>query len=121
MKIHEYQAKELLKKFHVPVPEGAVADTNREARQVAEELPAGPFVVKAQIHAGGRGKGGGIKTGATPEEVERLADQILGMTLITPQTGPEGKVVNQVLVEQAQDIAQELYLGWWWTAPRASR
>ncbi|MFI5329840.1 MAG: ADP-forming succinate--CoA ligase subunit beta [Desulfobaccales bacterium] len=111
MKIHEYQAKELLRKFHVPVPEGAVADTNREARQVAEELPAGPFVVKAQIHAGGRGKGGGIKTAATPEEVERVADQILGMTLITHQTGPEGKLVNQVLVEQAQDIAQELYLG----------
>ncbi len=68
-------------------------------------------MVKAQIHAGGRGKGGGIKTAATPEEVERVADQILGMTLITHQTGPEGKVVNQVLVEQAQDIAQELYLG----------
>ncbi len=111
MKIHEYQAKELLRKFNVPVPEGAVADTNREARQVAEELGEGPFVVKAQIHAGGRGKGGGIKIAATPEEVERLADQILGMTLITHQTGPEGKVVNQVLVEQAQDIARELYLG----------
>ncbi|MCX5891972.1 MAG: acetate--CoA ligase family protein, partial [Deltaproteobacteria bacterium] len=111
MKIHEYQAKELLRKFNVPVPEGAVADTNREARQVAEELGGGPFVVKAQIHAGGRGKGGGIKTAATPEEVERVADQILGMTLVTPQTGPEGKVVNQVLVERAQDIAQELYLG----------
>ena len=111
MKIHEYQAKELLKKFHVPVPEGEVANTNLEARQVAEELGEGPFVVKAQIHAGGRGKGGGIKTANTPEEVEQLADQILGMTLITPQTGPEGKVVNQVLVEQAQDIAQELYLG----------
>ncbi len=111
MKIHEYQAKELLKKFQVPVPEGAVADTNREARQVAEELPAGPFVVKAQIHAGGRGKGGGIKVAATPEEVERLADEILGMTLVTPQTGPEGKLVNQVLVEQAQEIEKELYLG----------
>ncbi|MCX5889213.1 MAG: ADP-forming succinate--CoA ligase subunit beta [Deltaproteobacteria bacterium] len=111
MKIHEYQAKELLKKFNVPVPEGAVADTNREARQVAEELPAGPFVVKAQIHAGGRGKGGGIKTAATPDEVERLADQILGMTLVTHQTGPEGQVVNQVLVEQAQEIERELYLG----------
>jgi succinyl-CoA synthetase beta subunit len=111
MKIHEYQAKELLRQFQVPVPKGAVANNNREARQVAEELAEGPFVVKAQIHAGGRGKGGGIKTAATPEEVERVADQILGMTLITPQTGPEGKVVNQVLVEQAQEIAQELYLG----------
>ena len=111
MKIHEYQAKELLRQFQVPVPKGAVASTNLEARKVAEELAEGPFVVKAQIHAGGRGKGGGIKTAATPEEVERVADQILGMTLITPQTGPEGKVVNQVLVEQAQEIAQELYLG----------
>ena len=111
MKIHEYQAKDLLKKFNVPVPQGNVATTSREARQVAEELAEGPFVVKAQIHAGGRGKGGGIKVAATFEEVEQMADQILGMTLITPQTGPEGKVVNKVLVEQAQDIAQELYLG----------
>ena len=111
MKIHEYQAKDLLKKFNVPVPQGDVATTSREARQVAEALPEGPFVVKAQIHAGGRGKGGGIKVAATFEEVEQMADQILGMTLVTPQTGPEGKVVNKVLVEQAQDIAQELYLG----------
>ena len=111
MKIHEYQAKDLLKKFNVPVPQGDVATTSREARQVAEELADGPFVVKAQIHAGGRGKGGGIKVAATFEEVEQMADQILGMTLVTPQTGPEGKVVNKVLVEQAQDIAQELYLG----------
>ena len=111
MKIHEYQAKDLLKKFNVPVPQGNVATTSREARQVAEELAEGPFVVKAQIHAGGRGKGGGIKVAATFEEVEQMADQILGMTLVTPQTGPEGKVVNKVLVEQAQDIAQELYLG----------
>jgi succinyl-CoA synthetase beta subunit len=111
MKIHEYQAKDLLKQFHVPVPRGDMATTSRQARQVAEELAEGPFVVKAQIHAGGRGKGGGIKTAASFEEVEKLADQILGMTLVTPQTGPEGKVVNKVLVEQAQDIAQELYLG----------
>ena len=111
MKIHEYQAKELLKKFNVPVPEGAVADTNREARQVAEELGQGPFVIKAQIHAGGRGKGGGIKVAATPDEVERVADQILGMTLVTHQTGPEGRLVNQVLVEQAHEIERELYLG----------
>jgi succinyl-CoA synthetase beta subunit len=111
MKIHEYQAKDLLKKYNVPVPQGDVATTSREARQVAEELSEGPFVVKAQIHAGGRGKGGGIKVADTLEEVEKAADQILGMTLVTPQTGPEGKVVNKVLVEQAQDIAQELYLG----------
>jgi succinyl-CoA synthetase beta subunit len=111
MKIHEYQAKDLLKKFNVPVPQGNVATTSREARQVAEELTEGPFVVKAQIHAGGRGKGGGIKVATTLDEVEKMADQILGMTLVTPQTGPEGKLVNKVLVEQAQDIAQELYLG----------
>jgi succinyl-CoA synthetase beta subunit len=111
MKIHEYQGKELLRKFQVPVPPGEVAETPEEARRVAEEMAEGPFVVKAQIHAGGRGKGGGIKTAATPEEVEDMARQILGMTLITPQTGPEGRVVSKVLVEQAQDIAQELYLG----------
>jgi succinyl-CoA synthetase beta subunit len=111
MKIHEYQAKDLLRQFQVPVPRGDMATTARQARQVAEELGEGPFVVKAQIHAGGRGKGGGIKTAATFGEVEKLADQILGMTLVTPQTGPEGKLVNKVLVEQAQDIAQELYLG----------
>jgi succinyl-CoA synthetase beta subunit len=111
MKIHEYQGKELLKKFNVPVPLGDVAETPLEARRVAEDLADGPFVVKAQIHAGGRGKGGGIKIAATPEEVEEMARQILGMTLITPQTGPEGRVVNRVLVEQAQEIAQELYLG----------
>ena len=111
MKIHEYQGKDLLKKFQVPVPQGDVAATPPEARRVAEELANGPFVVKAQIHAGGRGKGGGIKTAASPGEVEAAAQQILGMTLITPQTGPEGRVVNQVLVEQAQEIERELYLG----------
>jgi succinyl-CoA synthetase beta subunit len=111
MKIHEYQGKELLAKFQVPVPPGGVAETPQEARRVAETLETGPFVVKAQIHAGGRGKGGGIKMAATPEEVEKVADQIIGMTLVTPQTGPEGRFVKMVLVEQAQDIAQELYLG----------
>ncbi len=111
MKIHEYQGKELLRKFHVPVPAGGVAESPEEARQVAESLLEGPFVVKAQIHAGGRGKGGGIKPGATPEEVELAARQILGMTLVTPQTGPEGRVVSRVLVEQAQEIERELYLG----------
>jgi len=111
MKIHEYQGKELLKKFQVPVPRGEVAETPQEARTVAEELGNGPFVVKAQIHAGGRGKGGGIKVAATPEEVENAANRILGMTLVTPQTGPEGRLVNKVLVEQAQEIEKELYLG----------
>lgn len=110
MKIHEYQAKDLLKKFNVPVPQGDVATTSREARQVAEELADGPFVVKAQIHAGGRGKGGGIKVAATFEEVEKMADQILGMTLVTPQTGPQGRLVKKVLVEQGLNIAKELYL-----------
>jgi succinyl-CoA synthetase beta subunit len=111
MKIHEFQGKELLAKFQVPVPAGGVAETPVEARRVAETLEFGPFVVKAQIHAGGRGKGGGIKTAATPEEVEQIADQIIGMTLVTPQTGPEGRFVKTVLVEQAQDIDKELYLG----------
>jgi succinyl-CoA synthetase beta subunit len=111
MKIHEYQGKELLRQFGVPVPPGQVAQTPEEARRVAEELAEGPFVVKAQIHAGGRGKGGGIKTAATPDDVEAMARQVLGMTLVTPQTGPEGRLVGKVLVEQAQDVAQELYLG----------
>jgi succinyl-CoA synthetase beta subunit len=111
MKIHEYQGKEQLQKFQVPVPSGGVAETPAEARQAAETLEQGPFVVKAQIHAGGRGKGGGIKPAATPEEVERVAGQILGMILVTPQTGPEGHLVQKVLVEQAQDIVHELYLG----------
>ena len=111
MKIHEYQGKELLRKFSVPVPAGGVAETPEEARQVAESLVEGPFAVKAQIHAGGRGKGGGIKTAGSPEEVEDAARQILGMTLVTPQTGPEGRLVSRVLVEQAQEIGRELYLG----------
>jgi succinyl-CoA synthetase beta subunit len=111
MKIHEYQGKELLQKFKVPVPPGGVAETPTEARQVAETLKKGPFVVKAQIHAGGRGKGGGIKPAATPLEVEEVAAQIIGMTLVTPQTGPEGRLVQKVLVEQAQDIIREYYLG----------
>ncbi len=111
MKIHEYQAKELLQRFKVPVPAGDVAQTPDEARHVANTLDKGPFVVKAQIHAGARGKGGGIKLAATPEEAEAAAQQIIGMTLITPQTGSEGRLVQKVLVEQAQDIIKEYYLG----------
>jgi len=111
MKLHEYQAKELLQRFKVPVPAGDVAQTPDEARHVANTLDKGPFVVKAQIHAGARGKGGGIKLAATPEEVEAAAQQIIGMTLITPQTGSEGRLVQKVLVEQAQDIIKEYYLG----------
>jgi succinyl-CoA synthetase beta subunit len=110
MKIHEYQAKELFKKFGVAVPEGGVAFSTSEAKRVAEKLGSFPVVVKAQIHAGGRGKGGGVKLVKTMEEVGGVSDQILGMTLVTHQTGPEGRLVKKVLVEQGLDIAKELYL-----------
>ncbi len=110
MKIHEHEAKEILKRYGVPVPEGGVASTAEEARAVAERL-GGTVVVKAQIHAGGRGKGGGIKLADGPEEAQRAAEAILGMTLITPQTGPEGRLVQKVLVEEGMDIEKELYLG----------
>jgi succinyl-CoA synthetase beta subunit len=110
MKIHEYQAKELFKKFSVPVPEGAVAFSTSEAKGVAEELGSFPVVVKAQIHAGGRGKGGGVKLAKSMEDVGGAADQIIGMTLVTHQTGPEGRLVKKVLVEQGLNIAKELYL-----------
>ncbi len=110
MKIHEHEAKEILKRYGVPVPEGGVASTAEEARAVAERL-GGTVVVKAQIHAGGRGKGGGIKLADGPEEAQRAAEAILGMTLITPQTGPEGRLVKKVLVEEGMDIEKELYLG----------
>ncbi|MDA2915488.1 ADP-forming succinate--CoA ligase subunit beta [Nitrospinae bacterium AH_259_B05_G02_I21] len=110
MKIHEHEAKEILKHYGVPVPNGAVASTAEEARAVAERL-GGTVVVKAQIHAGGRGKGGGIKLSDGPAEAQRAAEAILGMTLITPQTGPEGRVVQKVLVEEGMEIEKELYLG----------
>jgi succinyl-CoA synthetase beta subunit len=110
MKIHEFQAKSILARFGVRIPKGDVATTPAEARAIAEKI--GPrVVVKAQIHAGGRGKGGGVKLAANPDEAEKLAAAILGMTLVTHQTGPEGKVVKRVLVEEALDIARELYLG----------
>jgi succinyl-CoA synthetase beta subunit len=109
LKIHEYQAKKLLSEYGVPVPAGRVAATPEDARKAAEEL-AKPVVVKAQVHAGGRGKGGGIKLAATPEEAQAAADAILGMTLVTPQTGPEGKVVHRVLVEEQTEVDRELYL-----------
>jgi succinyl-CoA synthetase beta subunit len=111
MKIHEYQAKELLEKFKVPIPKGGVATSAHEAYQIAEGLGGDRFVVKAQIHAGGRGKGGGVKIASSLSEVSSLADTILGMTLVTHQTGPEGRLVKKVLVEQGLDIKQELYLG----------
>ena len=109
MKIHEYQAKQIMAEFGVPVPRGRVARSPQEARQVAEEL-GGPVVVKAQIHAGGRGKGGGIKLASTPQEAEEAARQIIGMTLVTPQTGPEGRLVKSVLVEEQVPADRELYL-----------
>ena len=110
MKIHEYQAKEILKGFGVPVPRGGVASTIEEARKIAEEL-GGTVVVKAQIHAGGRGKGGGVKLAANADEAEGHAGNILGMNLVTHQTGPEGKEVQKILIEEGVDIAQELYFG----------
>jgi succinyl-CoA synthetase beta subunit len=110
MKIHEYQAKALLAKYGVPVPRGEVAETVEQAVEAARKL-GGKVVVKAQIHAGGRGKGGGVKLAATPEEAEKVAGQILGMTLITHQTGPEGRLVKTILVEETLPIAKELYLG----------
>jgi succinyl-CoA synthetase beta subunit len=110
LKIHEYQAKDLLRRCGAPVPQGRVTDRPAEARAIAADL-GGRTVVKAQIHAGGRGKGGGIKLAASPDEAESRADDILGMQLVTPQTGPAGQLVRKVLVEEVFDIAQELYLG----------
>jgi len=109
--IHEYQAKELLSKYGVAVPMGKVASNEDEAEHIAKDLNVEKFVVKAQIHAGGRGKGGGVKVANMLEEVKRLASEILGMHLVTHQTGPEGKLVTKVLVEEASNIATELYLG----------
>ena len=111
MKIHEYQGKEILKKFGVPVPNGGVAFSVDEAVSVAERLGGSVWVVKAQIHAGGRGKGGGVKIAKSLDEVRRLASQILCMTLVTHQTGPEGKIVKRLLVEQGISIAKEMYIG----------
>jgi succinyl-CoA synthetase beta subunit len=110
MKIHEYQAKGILTEFGVPVPRGRVAATPAEAGAVAREL-GGTVVVKAQIHAGGRGKGGGVMLAASPDEAEQVASRILGMQLRTHQTGPEGQRVRRVLVEEGMDIRRELYLG----------
>jgi len=109
LKVHEYQAKQLLAQYEVPVPRGRVAMTPEEARLIAEELQA-PVAIKAQIHAGGRGKGGGIKLAQTPAEAEAAARQVLGMTLVTPQTGPEGRLVRSVLVEEQTRPDRELYL-----------
>jgi succinyl-CoA synthetase beta subunit len=110
MNIHEYQAKEILKRYGVPVPRGKVASTPEEAKAAAAEL-GGRCVVKAQIHAGGRGKGGGVKLAKSPEEAEQIAAGMLGKTLITHQTGPEGRQVRKVLIEQGVNIEREIYLG----------
>ena len=110
MKIHEYQAKELFGKYDVPVPRGGVAFTPDEALQVAKTLGGYPVVIKAQIHAGGRGKGGGVKLAQSGPEVTEIAGQIIGMNLVTHQTGPQGRPVKKVLVEQGLNIAKELYL-----------
>jgi succinyl-CoA synthetase beta subunit len=110
MNIHEYQAKEILKRYGVPVPIGRVASTPGEVRAAAAELGGG-CVIKAQIHAGGRGKGGGVKLATTPEDAAQKASQLLGQSLVTHQTGPEGRQVRKVLVEQRVNIEREIYLG----------
>ena len=110
MKIHEYQAKSIFARHGVPVPKGEVAFTSTEAADIARRLGGGTVVVKAQIHAGGRGKGGGVKLAKNPDEAERIAREMIGMTLRTHQTGPEGRVVGRVLVEEGLAIARELYL-----------
>jgi succinyl-CoA synthetase beta subunit len=109
--IHEYQAKEIFKTYGIPTPRGIVANTPEEAVQNAKELGGNLWVVKAQIHAGGRGLGGGVKLAKSLDEVKKLADEILGMTLVTHQTGPEGKLVQKVYIEEGADIKDELYLG----------
>lgn len=111
MKIHEHQAKELLAEYGVRVPKGRVAYSVEEAVQAARDLGGSVQVVKAQIHAGGRGKGGGVKLAKSIDEVRSLAEEILGMTLITHQTGPEGKLVRRLYIEEGANIAKEFYLG----------
>jgi succinyl-CoA synthetase beta subunit len=111
MKIHEYQGKALLRDYDMPVPRGDIAASPLEARRVAETLGGTRWAVKAQIHAGGRGKGGGIQLASSLQEVEDIATQLLGRRLVTPQTGPEGQAVRRVLVEEGCEIAQELYCG----------
>ncbi len=110
MKVHEYQAKQILARYGVAIPRGKVATTPAEAKAAAAEL-GGQVVVKAQVHAGGRGKAGGVKLAAGPDEAVKVAGQILGMKLVSKQTGPAGKIVHKVLVEEALGISRELYLG----------
>src|SRR5712672_1398977 len=110
MKIHEYQAKEIFRRFGVPTPRGEMVTTPEQARAVAERLGTKIVVVKAQIHAGGRGKAGGVKLAKSPAEAAELAKSILGMKLVTPQTGPAGRIVQRLLIEEGLDIKRELYL-----------
>src|SRR5258708_31122222 len=110
MKIHEFQGKDLLARYGVTVPRGEVVDSPEQARAVAEKLEL-PVVVKAQIHAGGRGKGGGVKLARTADEADELTRKIIGMNLVTHQTGPEGRIVRRVLIEEGLKIKQEFYLG----------
>ena len=110
MNVHEYQAKAILRNFGVPVPEGHVVYNSNSARDWAKRLGEGPYAVKAQIHAGGRGKGGGVKIAKTADEAKQFTRDMFGMTLVTPQTGPEGKIVKRVLIESGCNIADEFYL-----------
>jgi succinyl-CoA synthetase beta subunit len=110
VKIHEYQAKEIFRRFGVPTPRGEMVTTSEQARAVAQKLGTPVVVVKAQIHAGGRGKGGGVKLARSAEEAAQLASKMLGMKLVTPQTGPSGRIVRRLLVEEGLDIKRELYL-----------
>jgi succinyl-CoA synthetase beta subunit len=110
MKIHEYQAKQILARYNVRIPRGEVAYTKEEAREIADRI-GGTVVVKAQIHAGGRGKGGGVKVAKTADDAADIAGRMLGMNLVTAQTGPEGRQVQKVLIEEGLDIRKELYLG----------
>ncbi|MBT5869152.1 MAG: ADP-forming succinate--CoA ligase subunit beta [Nitrospinaceae bacterium] len=111
MKIHEYQAKEILRKYNVAVPNGILVSNQAEAAKAAKKIGTDVVVVKAQIHAGGRGKGGGVKLAKSPQEAEKYTGNIIGMTLVTPQTGPEGRLVKKVLIEEGMSIAKELYMG----------
>ena len=110
MKIHEYQAKAILARYGVTTPRGEVAFTKEEAREAAQRLKSKVCVVKAQIHAGGRGKGGGVKLARSADEAADIASHILGMNLVTPQTGPQGRIVKRLLIEEGLDIKRELYL-----------
>ena len=110
MNIHEYQAKDLFRKFNINTSEGKVFESGKDAEDYARSLNSNEYVVKAQIHAGGRGKAGGVKLVKTPEEVGSTVQEMLGMTLVTHQTGPEGKLVNKVYVENSSIIDKEYYL-----------